>query len=340
MPGISSGEFTLHAHSPPALTPPLLQLVCIIMKARTFILSLVAGTFPILCSSGCSAGVPVAEPLRVATMHPVLTHVAEVIGGDKVRTTAIVPAGADVHHFSPTASDVKKLAGMQIILVSGKGMENYLDKLRSNLSADQEVVEVGHNIPSLVIDAKDPTFMCCPEHANGAVDPHWWNSVGNMRLAGREVAKAFAKKDPANREYYRSNASAWDKRLGDLEQWAWKEISVIPIERRKLATGHLALSYFAKEFKFKMVAVQGLSDEANATPQDLAKAVKTVREQNVTAFFSEQGVNPKYLKQLAAESGAKDGGDIIADGNGTDKLASFEAAFTHNVKTIVAALKP
>jgi zinc/manganese transport system substrate-binding protein len=305
------------------------------MKRRALFL-LIAGCL----SLGGTAVESRAGGLAVATMHPVLTHPLQVIGGDKVKVSEIVPAGGDVHHFSPTASDVKKLAGMQIILLSGKHMETYLDKLRSNLAADQEILEVGNNIPSLVIDAKDPTFMCCPKDANGAVDPHWWNSVENMQRAGTEIAKALAKKDPANRDYYRDNATAWNKKLGELKKWAVKEISAIPVERRKLATGHLALSYFAKEFGFKMVAVQGLSDEANATPEDLAKAVKTVHDQKVTAFFSEQGVNPKYLKQLATESGAKDGGEIIADGNGTGELASFEAAFTHNVKTIVAALKP
>lgn len=306
------------------------------MKTRTFLFTLLAGA---LALSG-NVATARADGLSAATMHPVLTHVAEVVGGDKVRVTAIVPAGADVHHFSPTASDVKKLSGMQIILVSGKHMETYLDKLRSNLSAEQEILEVGNKIESLVIDAKDPTFLCCPKDAHGAVDPHWWNSVANMQLAGMEIARAFSKKDPANRDYYRGNATAWSKKLDELKKWAMKEISVIPKADRKLATGHLSLSYFAKEFGFKLVAVQGLSDESSATPQDLASAVKTVRDQNVRAFFSEQGVNPKYLKQLATESGAKDGGELIADGNGTGNLASFEAAFTNNVKTIVAALKP
>jgi hypothetical protein len=30
----------------------------------------------------------------------------------------------------------------------------------------------------------------------------------------------------------------------------------------------------------------------------------------------------------------------VADGNGTGPLATFEAAFAHNVRTITAALKP
>jgi zinc/manganese transport system substrate-binding protein len=272
-------------------------------------------------------------------MHPILTGMAEKVGGGKVKVIPIVPAGADVHFFSPTPADVKRLSGVQLVLVSGKGMENYLGKLRHNLGAQQQIVEVGLKIPSLTINPGDETFMCCPEHAHGAIDPHWWNSVENVQRAGRIIADEFGAKDPENKDHYRANAAAWGRQLDDLKKWAKKELSVIPSERRKLATAHLALSYFAKEFRFKLVPIQGLG-LANATPADLARAIKVVREQKIAAVFPEQGVNPKYLEQLASETGAKVAGELVVDGNGTGKLASFEAAFTHNVQTIVTALRP
>jgi zinc/manganese transport system substrate-binding protein len=312
-----------------------LQIVCNIMKTQSLFGSLLK-----LCALVLAPGAAAAAQLTAATMHPVLTDVAKEIGGDKVNISAIVPAGADVHRFSPTPSDVKKLSDIQVILVAGKGMETYLDKLRSNLSPAQQIVEVGRTIPSLKIEPGDETFMCCPEHAHGAIDPHWWNSVENMQRAGRVIADVFAEKDPANKDYYRDNAAAWSKRLGELKKWAKKEISAVPPERRKLATAHLSLSYFVKEFGFKLVPVQGLNHNANATPAELAAAIKVVREQKIVAVFPEQGVNPKYLNQLAAETGVKVGPELIADGNGTGKHASFEAAFTYNVQTIVAALKP
>ena len=161
-----------------------------------------------------------------------------------------------------------------------------------------------------------------------------------MQRAGRIIADAFAEADPANKDAYKANAAAWDQRLSELKKWAKKEISAIPSERRKLATAHLSLSYFAKEFGFKLVPVQGLNHNTNATPQELAAAHKVVRQQKIAAIFPEQGVNPKYLTQLAAETGVKIAGELIADGNGSGKLASFEASFRANVETIVAALKP
>lgn len=280
-----------------------------------------------------------AAPLKVATMHPVLTEVAQQVGGQHVRVVSIVPAGADVHHFSPTPADVKKLSEATLILVAGKNLENYLDKLRRNLGPEQVLVEVGRTIPSETIEPGDDAFLCCPEHARGGIDPHWWNSVDAMQRAGRILAEEFAKKDPVNKAAYQTNANAWNEKLAALKKWAKKEISAIPAAKRKLATAHLSLRYFAKEFGFKMLPVQGLNHNTSPTPQELAHAIKVIREKKIVAVFPEQGVNAKYLKQLAAETGVKVGGELVVDGNGTGAQAGFEAALRHNVQTIVAALK-
>src|SRR6478736_4381255 len=93
--------------------------------------------------------VPAQAELKVATLHPLLTDLAHQVGGASVTVQAVVAAGTDMHHFSPSAADVKKLAGSALVLVSGKNLENYLGKLQDNLTADQEMLEVGAGIPSL-----------------------------------------------------------------------------------------------------------------------------------------------------------------------------------------------
>src|SRR5436190_3992233 len=141
-----------------------MQATCNTMNAvRRFIR--VCSTTAILFAT---AGRQASAELNAATMHPVLTGVAQQIGGSHVKITAIVPPGADVHYFSPTPADVKKLAGVQLILIAGKHIEDkYLGDLRSNLTAGQKIVEVSHDIESLIIEPGDATFMCCPEHAKG-----------------------------------------------------------------------------------------------------------------------------------------------------------------------------
>ncbi|MES2706137.1 MAG: metal ABC transporter substrate-binding protein [Verrucomicrobiota bacterium] len=299
--------------------------------------------------------------LKVATLHPLLTDLAHQVGGASVTVLAVVAPGTDMHHFSPSAADVKKLGAASLVLASGKNLENYLGKLRDNLTAGQEIVEVGAEIPSLtraeaeeLVEDQARRSGAEDDHAedkgkdhdhghghdHGGVDPHWWNSVENMRRAAKVLATVFSRKDPANAEKYAANAAAYGKKLGELKKWARREILRIPADRRKLATSHLALSYFAKEFGFRLIPVQGMNPEVPATSRDLAAAMDTIRKNKITAVFPEQGVNPKHLTELSRETGVKFGGELIADGNGTGELATFTGAFEHNVNEIVKALAP
>lgn len=292
---------------------------------------------------------------KVATLHPGLTDLAQQVGGDKITVVPIMRPGADPHEFSPKPDDVKLLEGVPLILASGKSLENYLGKLRDNLKPSQVILEVGKTIPELT-EKETSAILLEPEddhdhdhekeavqahehhHHNGA-DPHWWNSIDNMKRAAGIVASALAKVDSANSAIFRANAKAYSLRLDELKKWAKKELSVIPQAKRKLATAHLSLTYFAYEFGFKLIAVQGLSPETKATSKDIADAIKKIREHQVPAIFPEQGVNAKQIEEIIRETGTKKGGELIADGNGAGELAHFEAAVRHNIETLVAALK-
>ena len=280
--------------------------------------------------------------LKVATLHPLLTDLAQQVGGASVTVTGIAKPGTDMHHFSPTTRDMQLLSSADVVLASGKGLENYLGKLQDNLQAGQQLIEVGESIPSLAMSEAMALMEAeehgHPGHVHGGVDPHWWNSVENMQRATRSIAAAFAKADPAQADAYQANADHYLKELTALKKWARQEISRIPSAQRKLATSHLAMSYFAKEFGFKLIPVQGLNPEVPATSQDVAAAIDTIRAARVPAIFPEQGVNPKLLIKISAETGVTMGGELIADGNGTGPLATFIPAFKSNVNEIVKAL--
>ena len=303
-----------------------------------------AGT---LCGVGCAllallTPMLLRAELQVATLHPLLTDLAQQVGGNRVKVIAIAKPGTDMHHFSPSTRDMMELSGADLVLASGKKLENYLGKLQDNLTAGQTLIEVGAAIPSVEMSEAaqlmESTVRGYAGHAHGGADPHWWNSVENMQRATRLLSAAFAKADAPNAAIYEANAAAYMIKLTDLKKWARREISRIPPAQRKLATAHLSLAYFAMEFGFRLIPVQGLNPEVPATSQDLASAVDTIRQSKVRAVFPEQGVNPKHLAKISQETGVVFGGELIADGNGTGPLATFAGAFEHNIRQITAAL--
>lgn len=286
--------------------------------------------------------------LTVTTLHPMMSDLARQVGGEHVKIVEMVKPGTDPHDFSPKPADLKSVKNSTLILASGKQMENYLEKLRDNLTANQTLIEVGATIPDLT--EKEVANLNLEEiphdhHHDGTCnhhhgpDPHWWNSVKSMIRATDVVKEAFTKADPANAAAYKANAKAFSARLSQLGKWAKKELSAIPSENRKLASAHASMGYFADEYKFKLLAIQGISPSVKATSQQIAGAIQLIKKHQIKAIFTEQGVNPKQLEEIVRETGVKKGAELIADGNGVGEYSTFEKAFQYNVTSIVTALK-
>jgi zinc/manganese transport system substrate-binding protein len=279
------------------------------------------------------------QKLSVATLHPVLTDLAIRIGGDAVSVNGIAKPGTDIHSFSPSPDAVKQLEKCQLILASGVNLENYLAKLKESLQNGQILLAVGDKVPHITLNPNDAMFACCPAHAASAVDPHWWNSLENMKRAGQIVSDAFAKQQPAQADLFKQNAKVWRDELDALKRWAKKEISTIPSNKRVIASNHLSLSYFAQEHGFKLLPIMGLNTQTKPIASELATAVAKIKDLGVTTLFPEVGANTRHIEAVQKETGVKLGTALVMDMNAPGKLAGFQATYQHNVTALVAGLK-
>lgn len=289
--------------------------------------------FLIWLAMGCGA---LAAPLRVSALHPLMADLARQVGGERVKVFDLVGEGGNPHRYEPRPADLQQMQASALVLAAGKHLEPYLDRLKPTLGG-VTIIEVGRTIPSLTV-GKDVVYTCCPSHGAGSLDPHWWHGIDNTRRAARVVAQAFAEKDPAGKDLYLGNASAYGRRLEELKKWAKAELAKVPRGQRKLVTAHNAFGYFAKEFGFEVIAVAGLNKEQNTTPREQAKTIESVRKSGVKAVFPEQGAGTKSLEAIAAATGARMGAPLVSDGNGVGDEAGFEAMIRHNVSAITRAL--
>lgn len=271
--------------------------------------------------------------LKVASLHPLISDVARQVAGQHAHVVQLIDPHADPHHFQPTPKSLLRAKGAKLYLASGKHLETYLGKLSSTLGNTARIVEVGKTIPSLRISARDSQYVCCPKHAHGAIDPHWWHKVSNMQKAARIIAKEFAAADPANATVYKANAAKYSRRLASLNSWIKREVSKIPRKARILTTAHAAFGYFCKEYGFKSLPVKGLTAHQKTSATYQAEAIREIRKHKVKAIFPEQRANPKALRVIARETGVKIGGTLIADGS-----ANYEEMMRGNVQKITTAL--
>ena len=291
-----------------------------------------------LSCTGILFGTPSSSraALEVATLHPMVTDLAREVGGKHVVVFPLMNPGEDIHNFRPSSADMAKARSADILLASGKGLELYLPRLKKTLSGSTRVIEAGNAVRSVKLSAKDALFACCPEHAAGSIDPHWWHSVSGMKRAAAYVAREFGKIDPSNKKNYAVNASTWGKKLDALETWAKREISRIPRSRRYLITAHAAFGYFCRDFGFRSIPVAGPNEE-NVSSKYLAVAIAEIRKNSVPVAFPEINANPRALDSIIKTTGIRRGKALIADGS-SGSATTYRAFIEHNIKVIISGL--
>ncbi len=277
-----------------------------------------------------------APPLRIASLHPVVSDLARQVGGDQVVVIDLMPLDANPHFFYPSPAHLKEASSSGLILAAGKGMEVYLNDFRESLGGAVPVFEVGSAVPSLRVSA-DEIFICCPAHAHGAIDPHWWHSIRNARRATIALADEFTRLRPDQAAFFKEQRDAYTSRLDELYRWSKREIARIPRANRHLTTAHAAFGYLCREMGLKSITVLGLTTEQEAEPGYMKEVIQTLRTEGVKAVFPESGANPNVLQGIARETGVTIGGHLYGDMVGL-KDPSYEAMMRHNITTLVNAL--
>jgi len=279
-----------------------------------------------------AAGASAAEKVRVSSFSTILTEIAEQVGGDHVQVTGHVKPGMDPHDFEPKPDDLKAVAEAQLILLSAKHMESYVPKLKESSGAKGDIVQVGDQFPSLKMKSE--------EGEKEIEDPHWWHSIENMQRATAIVRDELIKVDPTDKADVTKNADQYLAKLAALQKWVKMEVASLPRNRRKLVTSHDAFQYFAHDYGFTIYPIEGITTEDEPSSKKVASLIGIIKEQGVKAIFPETIENPKVLTEITRETGAKVGGELVADGLGaTPETNTYEGMMRHNVMAIVTALK-
>ena len=282
-----------------------------------------------------------ADTLKIASFSTVLTEIAQQVGGNHVTVVGLLQPGQDPHEYQPTPDDLKQAADANLILLSGKHIEHYLDKVQQATGGKAASLAVGDALPNLKMkaDPDEPAEKAAADRNGMIDDPHWWNSISNVEKATVIVRDELIKLDPADRADYESNAKAYLAKLADLDKWAKRKVAELPRDKRKLVTSHDAFQYFSRDYGFKVYAIEGVSTETEPSDRHIADLIDGIRKQQVKAIFLESMLNPKVSTEITKETGAKIGGTLYADGLGDGDGSTYDGMMRHDVSTIVDALK-
>jgi zinc/manganese transport system substrate-binding protein len=271
-----------------------------------------------------------AKTLDVVASFTVLADVVHEVGGADVTVKTLVGPNGDPHEFEPSPDDARNLKAADVVFVSGEGLEGWMDRLitASGYKGTPVVASQGINTRTMEEDGKTVT------------DPHVWNSPVNVLVWVDNIEKSLSAADPSHAADFKRNAENYRKELKALDAYAHSKLDPVPDEQRKILTSHDAFGYFGREYKVKFLAPIGFSTETEASAADVAKLIDQIKQEKVKVYFFENSNDPKLVKQVAAATGAKPGGELYVEALSDSKgpASTYEKMFRYNVNQVAAAL--
>jgi zinc/manganese transport system substrate-binding protein len=286
-------------------------------------------------------------PLRVVASFSILGDMVREVAGDRIALRTVAGPNVDAHSFQPRPSDAEALRGAALAVRNGLGFDGWFDRMVRSANWRGRMVTTTEGLT--------PLRMAAHSHGHGhshggrqqqgqprtVPDPHAWQ---DLRLGIRYVqaiAAALGAADAANATVYAAAAEAYIGRLTELDAWVRAQVAAVPEARRVVVTSHDAFGYFGAAYGIRFLAPQGVSTEAEPSAAEVARLIRQIRSERITAVFMENMGNPATLQRLAQEAGVRVGGRLYADAlSAPDGVAAnYEAMFRHNVALLVPAMR-
>jgi zinc/manganese transport system substrate-binding protein len=266
------------------------------------------------------------EPVKVVASFSILGDFVKNVGGGRIDVTILVGPDSDVHVYVPAPADARKIAAAKLIVINGLGLEGWLPRLLQLSGEKAPVVTATNGIAPLRLGSQS--------------DPHAWQSVANAKKYIANIRDALIAVSPADAELFGKNAEAYLARLDALDREVRQAVARIPQASRNVISTHDAFGYFASAYGIQFIAPLGVSTETEASAKDIARIIDQIRAEKIPAVFLEKMGDPRLIRRISAETGARIGGTLYSDSLTGEKgdAPTYIDMVRHNIKALTIAL--
>lgn len=271
--------------------------------------------------------------LRIGiTLHPYYSYVSNIVG-DKADVVPLIPAGFNPHAYEPRAEDIKRIGGLDVVVLNGVGHDDFAERMiAASEKPDVALIEANAGVPLLAATGQ------AARGAGKVVNPHTFLSISASIAQVNTIARELGKLDPDNAKAYRQNARAYGKRLRTLRAQALGQLSQERGAELRVATIHGAYDYLLREFGLEVTAVVEPAHGIEPSPSQLKKTIDQLKELDVQVIFSEMDFPSTYVETIQRESGVHLYPlTHISYGEYTPR--KYEEEMTRNLNTVVRAIQ-
>ncbi|MFM8428791.1 MAG: metal ABC transporter substrate-binding protein, partial [Candidatus Limnocylindrus sp.] len=274
----------------------------------------------------------------------VFADLAQLALGDNVTIETIIPAGVDVHTFEPSPADAQKLAGADLIVMNGLGLDEWaLSLLEAAGKSEEDVLELAEGIDEssawVYLEGEEHHDEEGDEHVLGGIDPHIWLDPKGAAIYVERIAARVAAELPERAAEIQSARDAGLADIAALDEELRVGFAAIDASARKIVTFHDAFGYFARAYEIEIVGVAVEAPGQEPSAKEIAALIDAIKAAGVTSVFSEAQFPSKVLDQVAAETGATVLENLYSDALGDAPANSYLGAMRANASSILASFK-
>ncbi len=315
-------------------------------------LVLVAGCNGSAASPSPSESTGAAVDYTVIATTSVFADLAQLALGDNVTIETIIPAGVDVHTFEPSPADAQKLAGADLIVMNGLGLDEWaLSLLEAAGKGEEDVLELAEGIDESNAwvylegeehdeeEGEEHSEEEGEEHGHGGTDPHIWLDPKGAAIYVNRIAARVAAELPERAAEIESARDAGLAEIAALDEELRVGFAAVEASARKIVTFHDAFGYFARAYEIEIVGVAVEAPGQEPSAKEIAALIDAIKAAGVTSVFSEAQFPSKVLDQVAAETGATVLENLYSDALGDAPANSYLGAMRANASAILASFK-
>src|SRR4051794_40806840 len=173
------------------------------MRSLRALFAVAVGVVTLVAAGSAAAG----SPISVIATTTQLQDLVRNVGGRHVKVVGVLRPNVDPHDYEPTPRDAGAISGAKLVVVSGVGLDTWMEKLIANVGSKALVVDASQGLKLRKGDAQEPQG-----------DPHWWHDPTNFERAAVAVAAKLEQVDPANARAYAAAARRYERAIAAIDE--------------------------------------------------------------------------------------------------------------------------
>lgn len=252
-----------------------------------YLLSIIISVLAAMMLPACSnkESHTTGKPVVTVSLRP-QQYLLEEIVGDAYSVRSLLPKGGDPESYDPSLADMAETQNSAAYLTMGNFA--FEDALTAKLR------QANPRLP--IVNTSKGIRPITGTHGQGHADPHVWVSVKNALIIAANMRDAMTAIDPDNAPLFARNYEHLAKRLERLHSKI--KTALAPHRGEAFLVWHPSLSYFARDYGLKQIAVGGQEHKESSIPE-MRERIDKAAQSGAKVFFVQEDVDSRHAEALS-----------------------------------------